>query len=396
MLLPLSAAACSTALTGAHGGDVVIAADLELSGAYADVGTTYQRALKLKIDQINAAGGVQGRKLRLEVKDNRSDPTMSAADIDAFSQESNIGAIVMGWCAQCLAGVTNTLDDKQIPVISLSAADSVVQPASTHKYIFKIGPNAEDTSAVLASQLKTSGVSSVALLATDDTNGNDTLDALKAALKSNGLKVRGTAKFPPTDTDLEQPVSAAISGTDSTDTTGGSSTTGSGNSSKKPDALVISAFSTKALLAAQTARSNGFTGGIYFDQTAAGPLFLTGTNTKAIDGTTMVSTQSMVIDDVIATNPAKIARRQWFNDYTSKYGNFSEYSAYAADAVQSIVNAMGAAGSADDHAAVRDAIETGSFEGFSGPVRMSTENHSGLVPQSLTLLVAHGDRWQPA
>ena len=52
VLLPLSAAACSTALTGGDKDDVVIAADLELSGAYADVGAVYQRALAKVHDAI--------------------------------------------------------------------------------------------------------------------------------------------------------------------------------------------------------------------------------------------------------------------------------------------------------------------------------------------------------
>lgn len=388
VLLPLSAAACSTALTGGDKDDVVIAADLELSGAYADVGAVYQRALQLKVDQINAAGGVQGHKLRLDVKDNRSDQSLSASNIDAFGDESNLAAIVTGWCGDCLQNVAKTLDDKGIPTISLSPEDRVVDPTAGRKFIFKVAPNADDTAAVLATEVKSAKAHSVALVGTSDVNGDDALTALKSALTSAGLTVTTTEKFQATDTNLNQPVEAAI---------GAASTDGSSNdTSEAPDALIISAFSSKALLAAQAARNAGFEGKIYFDQPAAGQLFVTGADTKSIHGVTMVSTQTMVIDDLIATNPAKIARRQWFNDYTSKYGNFSEYSTYAADAVQSIVDGIQVSDSATNHEAVRDAIETGQFEGFSGPIRMSPENHSGLVPQALTLLVARGNRWQPA
>ena len=37
----------------------------------------------------------------------------------------------------------------------------------------------------------------------------------------------------------------------------------------------------------------------------------------------MVFTQILAIDDVIATTPAKAARKQWFRDYTSRYGSYS-------------------------------------------------------------------------
>lgn len=47
----------------------------------------------------------------------------------------------------------------------------------------------------------------------------------------------------------------------------------------------------------------------------------------------------MVIDDVIATTPAKAARRQWFQDYTARFGSYNGSSSFAADAVQLIADA---------------------------------------------------------
>src|SRR5256885_6720000 len=74
LLSPLTSA-CGSQLGTAKQPDVVIAADLELHDTYADIGTTYQRALQLRMDEINAAGGIaDGRMLRLVVHDNRSDP----------------------------------------------------------------------------------------------------------------------------------------------------------------------------------------------------------------------------------------------------------------------------------------------------------------------------------
>ena len=52
----------------------------------------------------------------------------------------------------------------------------------------------------------------------------------------------------------------------------------------------------------------------------------------------------MVIDDVIATTPAKAARRQWFQDYTARFGGYNGLSSFAADAVQLIADAAVRAG----------------------------------------------------
>jgi branched-chain amino acid transport system substrate-binding protein len=161
------------------------------------------------------------------------------------------------------------------------------------------------------------------------------------------------------------------------------------------DALVVWAFPEQAGLAATAAQANGFDGRLYFDAAAAGDLFLTGPAAKATEGTTMVFTQTMVIDDVIATTPTKAARKQWFRDYTARYGSYYGYASFAADALQLIADALDRVGGVDRER-VRDVLETSQLDGLSGPIRITPDNHSGLMPQALTMLVARNGRWRLA
>lgn len=109
----------------------------------------------------------------------------------------------------------------------------------------------------------------------------------------------------------------------------------------------------------------------------------------------MVFTETLVIDDVIATSPAKAARQTWFNTYTAEHGTYHAYASFAADAVQVIVEAIDQVDSTERES-VHAAIEGVQLDGFSGPIRFRLENHSGLNPQALTTLVAQGDRWRLA
>ena len=97
---------------------------------------------------------------------------------------------------------------------------------------------------------------------------------------------------------------------------------------------------------------------------------------------------------VIATTPAKAARKQWFRDYTSRYGSYSGVAAFAGDAADLIAD--GVARSGADRNRVRDILETSQIDGLSGPIRITPDNHSGLMPQALTLLVARSGRWRLA
>jgi branched-chain amino acid transport system substrate-binding protein len=39
-------------------------------------------------------------------------------------------------------------------------------------------------------------------------------------------------------------------------------------------------------------------------------------------------------------------------------------------------------------------LETSQTDGLAGPIRLTPDNHSGLMPQALTLLVARSGRWR--
>src|SRR5256714_14249794 len=86
-LLALSTGACTNAAPAADTSPIVIGADLELSGVHAAIGNTYVRALQLRIDQLNAEGGVDGRHITLDTKDNRSDPTRSVPTTNPLATE---------------------------------------------------------------------------------------------------------------------------------------------------------------------------------------------------------------------------------------------------------------------------------------------------------------------
>ncbi|HKO33069.1 MAG TPA: ABC transporter substrate-binding protein, partial [Candidatus Limnocylindria bacterium] len=137
-----------------------------------------------------------------------------------------------------------------------------------------------------------------------------------------------------------------------------------------------------------------FTGRMYYDAAAAGDLFIPQNAAAASENATMVFTQTLAIDDVVATTPAKAARKQWFRDYTSRWGSYSGVAAFAADAADLIASGVAQAGT--DRNRVRDILETSQIDGLSGPIRITPDNHSGLMPQALTLLVARSGRWRLA
>jgi branched-chain amino acid transport system substrate-binding protein len=360
-------------------GEIVIAADLELSGAGATTGKLYQRALELKAQQLNESGALGERTLRLEIKDNRSDPNESLRNINDFAANPAVQGIIMGDCDACAVDAAKTLADQRVPAITLAAATEVVTPVADRRYLFKLAPNAGDNAAALTAELKRQRIRRVGLLYTDDSYGKDGREAMDAELAKADIKLVDDQSIRPAASEVSQAVSALVE--------------------KNPDALVIWTTADQAALAADNARDAGFDGELFFDAKAAGHLFLDSAVAKSTNGTVMVFTQTMVIDDVIATTPAKAARKQWFQDYTARYGSYYGFSSFAADALQLIVDAALRAGSGSkqaDRDAIRSILETSQMDGLSGPIRITPDNHSGLMPQALTMLVARNGRWRLA
>lgn len=370
-LLMAGLAGCSSDDAGASG-TIVIGADLNRSSA-AD--TAYARALQLRIDQINTSGQLGRRKLELQTQDNRSDPTVSLRNLSTFAADPTVAAVVTGDCDVCIVGASKTINDKRLPVISLAASDAVVNPVADRRYIFKLGPNSTDSAAAMVTELRrvtAPKVTKVAVLYSDDLYGSSAEEAIKAELLKAQIDQKIIRKVQPSSNDVSQAVNAL---------------TGA-----KPDALLVLTAPEQATLAVTAAKASGFAGRIYFDAAAAGDLFIPADAVGATENTTMVFTQILAIDDVIATTPAKASRKQWFRDYTSRYGGYSGVASFAADASNLIADAVARAGTDRDR--IRDILETSQVDGLSGPIRFTPDNHSGLMPQALTLLVARSGRWR--
>jgi len=375
--LVLTASACQSSEDAGDVEEIIIGADLELSGPTAAIGLAYRRALELKISQVNDSGVLGNRKLKLDPKDNRSDSSLSLTNVGAFANNPDVAAIIMGTCSACVTEVLPTVDARRVPTIALAPASNVAAPVDKRKWVFKIGPNATDNAAALTAELVSAKRERVAILYTDDAYGNEGLESLGDALASAGIAKTGEVKVKPTDTDVSQAVQSLLDK----------------QPGQEPQAIVVWTFSEQAALAATSAKQAGFKGSLFFDGAAAGDLFLSGQ--AATNGATMVFTQTMVIDDVIATTPATAARKQWFRDYTARYGSYNGFSSFAADAIQMVANALQQS-TTQSRESIRSIVETSQFDGLSGPIRITPDNHSGLMPQALTVLVARDGRWRLA
>jgi branched-chain amino acid transport system substrate-binding protein len=369
---------------------VIIAADLELSGDGAALGTIFRNALDLRVEQINRRGLLRGRDLELVVRDNRTDSATAAANLLELASDPSVTAIITGACAACVVEAAETINGVGVPTISLAAPGAVSAPVDDRRYIFKLGPNAADTASALTQELGRAGIETLAVVATDDAYGDEGLREVIDSANRSQIEVVVQSQLAPEEDSLTPVVNEILEYSPEPPAFPVTPPEPGG-----PDAVVVWGYAPFGSQFAVRLRDSGYEGPLYLDPGAADELFLTGSAGAALSGATMIFTETMVIDEVIATSPAKAARKTWFNDYSARYGTYHGFASFAADAVQLIVEAVNQVDGIDREQ-VRAAIESMQFDGLTGPLRITPENHSGLLPQGLAILVARGDRWRLA
>jgi len=118
----LASAALSFALTGAAWADITIATAGPMTGDYATFGAQMSAGAKQAVEDINAAGGVNGEQLKLLVEDDRCDPKEAVA---VANRVASAGAVLM-------AG--HFCSGSSIPASAVYQEEGVIQisPASTN------------------------------------------------------------------------------------------------------------------------------------------------------------------------------------------------------------------------------------------------------------------------
>lgn len=80
--------------TGVHAQAIKLADVAELSGGGATVGTNWKNGIDLAIEEINAKGGVLGRKLELEVADDASGAAGAQKAFDALIFQKKVNVLI--------------------------------------------------------------------------------------------------------------------------------------------------------------------------------------------------------------------------------------------------------------------------------------------------------------
>lgn len=213
----LGTAACGGASSGSEDGEIVLGTTLPLTGSLGVFGPPIQAGYEQAIDAINAEGGVDidgtKRKLRLVVKDSKSDPTVVTSTTKSLINDDGAVALLGSVTPPLTIPFSVVADQEQIPAISplTPTLAWLGGNESGWQYAYDVFVDEVEQTAVnfLASDLVESN-KKVALFTDTGEDGKAMGGLWESQAPKYGYEIVSHAEFPVGTTDFSQFVEEAM------------------------------------------------------------------------------------------------------------------------------------------------------------------------------------------
>jgi branched-chain amino acid transport system substrate-binding protein len=197
VVVTASAAAAGTARTDATA-TVRLAMISPLTGPLSFVGVDNRAGVLAAIREINARGGIKGRRIALDIYDDGSNPSQGVQHMQRIVGDRRyLGIIGSGFSSVGLA-VQPIVSQAQIPYISMASSAAQVTPAKP--YYFMTTATSRLFAYSMAFRLRSMGIRRVAVMADNGGFGREGVRNVSELARAFGFTVVEEIIFPLTST----------------------------------------------------------------------------------------------------------------------------------------------------------------------------------------------------
>ncbi len=137
--------------------EIVVGSNFELTGNHAQYGSNAAKGFKLAVQEVNEAGGVNGKKIRIVDADSKSDAAESVNAATKLISDNQVVALVGPAVTASVIAESQVAADNKVPVIAPAATnpDVTVENGAVKPYIFRacfIDPQQSEVMAQFASK----------------------------------------------------------------------------------------------------------------------------------------------------------------------------------------------------------------------------------------------------
>lgn len=167
---------------------IKIGAILPLTGDAAQWGIPPQRGAQLAVEQINARGGVRGRKIALYIEDSQCEPKEGVSAFNKLLTNKDLKIVLGAVCSSVTLAVAPIAEKSKVLLISPASTNPKITQAGD--FIFRVIPSDELRGKIFAGYLYNDlEIKSVTLLYINNEGGVGNRNAFKARFSELGGKV---------------------------------------------------------------------------------------------------------------------------------------------------------------------------------------------------------------
>ena len=175
-----------------------------MSGQSAKSGEAIVRGLSVAIDEINAKGGVLGKKIELIVRDDESNPAKGVVAARELVQREKVVGLFGGLDTPVSMAIVPFANQSKVPFMGVWAAGTpITRNGAAENYVFRVSAvDALVDKALLSYAIKKYGAKKPGLILINNPWGESNEKGLKAALEEKNMSYAGIEKFQDADVDV--------------------------------------------------------------------------------------------------------------------------------------------------------------------------------------------------
>jgi branched-chain amino acid transport system substrate-binding protein len=374
-LLALGGISCSKGEKEAY----KVGALFSTTGANSNLGLPEKETVDMMVEQINAAGGINGHPLEVVFYNTETDPAKCATLATKLIEQDNVLAIIGPTGSPESLGIIDTVTTAKIPNVSCAANIGIVTPVSERYWVFKTPQADKEVADEILRYMQQHDITKIAIITDVNAFGAGGKAVLNSDAGNYGITIVADQTFGSDDTSMQSQLTY-IEG-------------------KHPEAVICWATDKASAIVAQDMKTLQMTIPLFCSHGIANQAFINEAG-DAANGVIFAAGKLLIVDEVPATDPQKDVLTQYKTDYETKYPGktASTFGGHAYDALSMVVIALGKIPGGLDTAAARQAVrdqieQIHNYVGISGVFTMSPTDHLGMQPGSLAMIKIVDGKW---
>ena len=353
--------------------EIKIGASLSATGPAAFLGDPEAKTLEMLVEELNAAGGINGEMVELVLYDDGGDPNKARTFATRLVEDDEVAAIIGGSTTGTTMSILSVAEDAEVPFISLAGAIDIIDPVKP--YTFKTPHTDRMACQKIFADMQARGFTKVGMISGTDGFGASMQAQCKSVVGEFGIEIVADETYDPKDADMTAQLTKI-------------------RNAEGIQAVLNPGFGQGPSIVTRNFKQLDIGLPLYQSHGVASDGFIALAGAEAAEGVRLPGTALLVAGLLGDDDGQKAPVSAYKAAYEAKYNApVSTFGGYAHDAFMILSDAIARAGSAEP-AAIRDAIEaTSGLVGTTGIYSFTAEDHLGLDLSAFRMLEIQNGGW---